>query len=1066
MKKKIKILVLLLTIGLQSYGQSQKVSGTVTDDAGLTLPGATVIVVGTKTSSITDMEGKYVINAKAGDKLNFSYVGFKDQILTVGKGLVVNAKMENDSKTLDEVIVVGYSTQKKTTVTGAVAQTTGETLKRQGSVVSIKDALQGALAGVTVLPSNGLPGGGNGQDGAFSKATDILIRGKNTWNNSSPLILVDGVERNIDDIDINEVETISVLKDASATAVYGMKGGNGVILITSRRGNVGKAKLSFEFNQTFEGLSKYSENVGTLAGFEARNYAILNEVDVLPNNWNSYLSGSELQHYRDQDLPYAFADINWRDQMVKDFASSQRFNVNVSGGNNFVKYFNSISYNHQGDIFKITDVGQGYNPQFSYDRFNFRTNLDFNITKTTQFIVGMSGVYGKQQRSGAGTTSAFTAISGHTPNTPILQYEDGVYGYDNTGITIVATNLFADLNLSGTEVDNRTEINTDYTFIQKLDIITKGLNVKGKLAWDNYFSTRGRAVNGTGYTSKFIDPKFYLAGGSYNYQTKTYELNGVPLSTVDMINAGFATYRYPATTTNGFTSVEQPVSFDNEVVDARNNATRTNLYYEASLNYNRKFGNHTVTGLALFSRQIVNSGSDWPQKREDWVGRVTYDYNSKYLLEVNGAYNGSEKFGPGYKFDFFPSISPGWVISKESFIKNHAKFIDFLKLRYSFGVVGNDRIDGQQWGYITTWQQGGIFTDDADKANFGINNVPSYLKYYEGIPGNPELRWEKAEKQNIGLDFEFLKRSITGTIDVFKEHRYDMLIAGSDRTIPVIYGQTPPAANLGIVDSHGLEIEAFYQKSYENGFNFKIGGNYTRAENKIIQKEDAELKPTYQQQAGFPIGQIRLTQQTGFINSYDDLYNGVNGNGSNVQVLPGDFRMMDYNANGVIDPDDAAPYGYPQYPLNTYTAQLNLGYKGWSFNVMFYGTQNVTREVTYSSFFSQSSLIQPHYINDTWTPQYNNANPSYPALSFTKNSSSGTYNFYDGSLLRLKSAEIAYTLPKNWSKSFAASKTRLYINGNNLFLWTDMPADGEGGKLESRQYPLKRTVTIGANIQF
>ena len=1062
MKKKFKILVLLLIIGLQTYGQVQKISGSVTDDTGQTLPGTTVVVVGTKMSSITDSAGKYSISAAIGSQLKFTFTGFLDQTKTVGKNLVINIKMASDSKVLDEVVVVGYSTQKKSSVTAAITQITGETLTKQGTVVSIKDALQGAIAGVTVLINNGLPGGGSGQDASRTSATEILIRGKNTWNNAGPLILVDGVERNIDDIDVNEVETISVLKDASATAVYGMKGGNGVILITSKRGKVGKAKISVEFNQSFEGLSKYSQNVGTIAGFEARNYAILNEVDVLPNNWNFYTPESVLQHYRDQDLPYAYPDVNWRDLMVKDFASSQRANLNVSGGNNFVKYFGSLSYLHQGDIFKTADIGQGYNPEFSYDRFNFRTNLDFNITKSTQFIIGMSGVYGKQTRSGAGTTSAFSAISGHAPETPVVVYEDGVYGY-NPIYTIVAENLYADLNLSGTNVDNRTEINTDYTFIQKLDFITKGLNIKGKVAWDNYFGTEGREVNGGGFNSKYIEPSFYLKGGSYNYATKTYEFNGVPISTVQMVAAGYVRYTQ-LETSNGFSWVEGPNSFDNETVNG--GASRTNLYYEGSLNYNRKFGNHNLTGLALFSRQIVNSGSNWPQKREDWVSRVAYDYNSKYLGEINAAYNGSEKFGPGYKFDFFPSVSLGWIISKESFIKKHAKFISNLKMRYSFGIVGNDRIEGEQWGYITTWQQGGVFSDDADRPRFGLAPQDSQLKYYEGTPGNPDLRWEKAEKQNIAVEFGFFKNAITGSVDVFKEHRYDMLISGSDRTIPVIYGQKPPAGNLGMVDSKGFEIEAYYQKTYENGFNFKVGGTFNRAENKILSKEDAELKPFYQQAAGYPINQIRVTQQSGFINSYDDLYNGANGNASNVQVLPGDFRMIDYNGNGVIDPDDSAPYGYPVYPLNNYTAVVNVGYKGWSLSVNFYGTSNVTRQVAYSSFFSGSSLIQPHYINDTWTPEYNNPNPKFPALTYTKTGGSGTYDYYDASLLRLRTAEISYTLPKKWSKAFASTKTRLYANGNNLFLWTDMPADGEGRNLESRAYPLKRTVTMGANIQF
>ncbi len=1068
MKKKLKILVLLLTIGLQTYGQTSKVTGTVTDDTGQSLPGVTVVVAGAKLGAITESNGKYVINAKQGDQLRFSFVGMKDVVQTVGKNLVVNVKMTSDSKTLEEVIVVGYSTQKKSTVTGAVTQTSGEKLKRQGNITSVTDALQGAMPGVTVLPTSGMPGGSSPDAGNNSSASSILIRGKNTWNNSSPLILVDGVERNMNDININEIATISVLKDASATAVYGMKGGNGVILITTQRGNVGKAKLSVEFNQSYESLSKYPENASTLDGFTARNYAIINEVDVRPDAWNFYLPQSVLQHYRDKDLPFAYPDNNWRDVMVKDYVTSQNANLKVQGGNKFVKYFGSVSFLHQGDIMKTEDIGQGYDPSFSYDRFNFRSNLDFNITKTTQFNVGLSGVYGKQQRSGAGTTSVFTALSGHAPDTPVIRYEDGVFGSSDL-YTIVGGNEYANINLSGTNVDNRTELNSDFTLIQKLDVITKGLNFKGRFAFDTYYSTSGREVNPGGFVSKYIRPDFYLQGGSYDYQNQTYQLNGVPLSTADMISAGYAVYNYPTGATNGFTWVPSPDSFDNEEVSG--NASRLNTYYEASLNYNRSFGKHTVTGLALFSRQIINSGSNWPLKREDWVSRVVYDYSNKYFTEVNATYNGSEKFGPGYKFDLFPSVSVGWNVAKEKFINEHAKVISNLKLKYSFGIVGNDRIDGEQWGYITTWNQGSQFVPNNQNTNnnnaFGLTNLPSYLKYNEGTPGNPLLRWEKAEKQNFGVEFGFFQNALTGSFDYFTEYRYDMLVSGGDRTIPNIYGQKAPAANVGIVDSDGFEIELSYTKSFESGFNFTVGGNYTRAENTIVYKEDAELKPFYQKQAGYPIGQNRVTQQTGFIQSYDDLYNGANSINNNNDVLPGDFRMMDYNANGVIDPDDAAPYGHPVYPLNTFGANFNLGYKGWSLTANFYGTQNTTRQVTYATFFSNSSLIQPFLIGDTWVPEYGNDNPTAPHLTLQKAGGLGTYNYYDGALVRLRSAELAYTLPKKWSKAFASSQTRLYVSGNNLFLWTDLPADGEGSNdITARNYPLKKTVTIGASIQF
>lgn len=1070
MKEKFKILVLFLVIGLQTYGQTKKISGTVTDDTGQSLPGTSVLVIGTKQGAVTDIAGKYVINAEPGAKLKFSFVGFQDEIRTVGKESVINIKMGSDSKKLEEVIVVGYSTQKKSTVVGAVAQTTGEALKRQGNISNITDALQGAMAGVTVLPSSGIPGGALNNDGGNYKATDILIRGKATWNNTAPLILVDGIERTMNDIEINEVATISVLKDASATAVYGMKGGNGVILITSKRGNSGKAKLTVEYNQSFEDISKYSENVDAYNGILARNRAIINEVDVTGQTaWSFYKPDYILDHYLKNDLPYAYASPDWRGLTMKDYGTSNRLNLNVSGGNKLVKYFGSLSYNHVGDIFDSQDLGQGFNPEFAYDRFNFRTNLDFNVTSTTLLTVNLAGIYGIQKRNGANPVTFFSSVFGHTPESPIVQYEDGVWGFSKAGYVETGANIVATSNLSGTNVDNRTELNSDYTLNQKLDVVTKGLSVKAKLAFDNYFTTEGREISNPGILYKYIAPLFYEQGGSYNYVTKTYELNGVPITNQEMVRLNYAEYQYPTNVSDGFEWVVEPYDFPTEkITSASANKSVTTLYYEGSLNYARKFGNHAVSGLALFSRQQVEYGSGWPQKREDWVGRVTYDYSDRYFAEVNGAYNGSEKFGPGYKFDFFPSIAVGWNIANEKFVKEHAKFINNLKFRYSFGMVGNDRVNNVQWGYITTWNNGGPWINDKDYGTFALDRgLPSYLKYAEGSPGNENLRWEKSEKQNFGLDFGFLQNSITGTIDVYKEHRYDILLSGAERSIPVFLGQKPPTANLGIVDSHGFEIQASYQKTFENGFNFLVGGSYARAENEIIEKEDAALLPFYQKQAGYPIGQTRAQQQTGFINSFDDLYTGVNSIDNTASILPGDFRLMDYDGNGSINDNDAAPYGYPVYPLNTYTANFSLGYKGLSFTMLFYGTNEVTRGDGYGLFNEKGPTIQPFYIKDTWTPEYGNPNPTYPQLNFSRpGTKSGTYDLMDGSLVRLRSAELAYTLPKSWSKAFAASNTRLYISGNNLYVWTDMRSDGEGSNKEGRNYPLKRSLTIGANIQF
>ena len=624
MNQKLKILVLLLILGsFAAFGQSKSITGTVTDDQGQTMPGVTVILVGTSQGTVTDIDGNYQILAEPGSELKFSFIGYREQIIKVGTQPVINVNMAPDTEAIEEVVIVGYGTQKKETVVGAITQTTSDELKKQGNVTNISDALTGAMPGVIVMTQTGVPGGGG--DGQYN-ATDILIRGKSTWNNSSPLILVDGIERDMNEIDINEVENVSVLKDASATAVFGMKGGNGVILITTKRGKAGKPKLTFEANKTFENISKYPEILGSYEGIVARNRAIINEATVNPISWGDFVPDSELAYYQSGELPYAFADNNWSDQMLKDFASSHRFNMNVSGGTKFVKYFGSLSYNHTGDILSTEDVGQGYNPEFSYDRFNFRTNLDFSITKTTEFTANISGYYGVQHKSGGNYHNLWYGLYRHAPDWPIVQYEDGVYGDSQEIYERVGFNEYVGIMFSGYSRANKTEVNSDFALKQDLDFVTKGLKFKAKLAYDNYFATNGPNISDDGVLTKTIDKNFYLDGGYYNQQTGQYEMDG---QAVDMVGEGYVIYDYPDGGTDGFEWVEAPLGYGTEGVNA--GASQRKTYYEASLNYARKFGVHDITALALFSRQKSESGSGWPRKREDWVSRVTYNYDLRYF---------------------------------------------------------------------------------------------------------------------------------------------------------------------------------------------------------------------------------------------------------------------------------------------------------------------------------------------------------------------------------------------------------------------------------------------------
>lgn len=1044
--QKLKLLVFLLLLGSQVvFAQLKTITGNVSDESNEPLPGVTVVVQGTTNGTVTDLDGNYSIKAKDTDLLVFSFIGLESQTIPIAGKTQINAILRSSDKKIEEVVIVGYGVQKKQSVVGAITQTDGDDLKKRGNVSNLTDALSGAMPGVTVLTSTGIPGGGGTSDDDPYAASKILIRGQSTWNDSSPLILVDGVERSMSDIDVNEVQNISVLKDASATAVFGVKGGNGVILITTKRGAQGKPKLNIEANITMKQVSKIPEVLSAYPSLQAANYAILNEVAVSPNSWGFYTPDDQLANYKSGAYPDAYPDNSWTDIMLKKWAISSRVNMNVSGGTEFVKYFGSLSYTHDGDIMNTKDVGQGYNPAYKYDRYNFRTNLDFKLTKTTQFSVNLSGYYGRQQKSGGNNNNLWYGVYSKPATHPVLQYEDGTYGQ---GIYFerFGSNEFTELNFNGYDVENRAEVNSDFKLTQNLDFITKGLKVSGTLAYDNDFKTNGSNLNDEGIISKYVRPEYYTTPGA-NIED-------------------FTTWYYPVsytTSTTGFDYYKSPITYSTETInDKMAEATKRNLYYQFSLNYARAFGKHDVSALALFSREQTNIGSGWPEKREDWVGRVTYNFDTRYFFEANGAYNGSEKFGPGQKFDFFPSIAIGWSLANEKFFKEVAPFVNTLKFRYSNGSVGNDKVTGVgQWPYATIWNA------TTNHWQFGAPDLVNGSNYYtEGTPGNPNIRWETAHKQNLGLELGLWQNLFSFNIDLFKEHRYDMLVAAAQRTVPDFIGQTPSAANIGVVDSHGLEFEAKFSKSTEKGLHYWASMNWTFAKDKVKYKEDPEGLPFYQKQQGYQIGQTKTMVESGIINSWDEIYTGVVGLSNNNTLLPGDYRLIDYNSDGVIDGDDGIPYGYTNNPQHTYGFALGADYKGVSLVLNFYGVYNTTINYSYAEFSFNAPNTYQESLDNTWLPEYGNDDPTWRALTFLRSASNGSYNSRDGSFLRLKTAELGYTLPKKWLAGLGVSNLRVYANGNNLFFWSNLPVDIEGQNFNVKNYPNTKQINFGVNITF
>lgn len=1050
------------------FAQQEMISGKVSDENGQSLPGVNVLIEGTNTGTITNSQGEFSILAEVGQNLVFRFIGMETKVMEIRDiNAILDVTLSTETTYLEEAIVVGYGVQKRQSIVGSIGVTQADDIKAQGNVTNMTDALTGMIPGVSVLSVSGMPGGDMQSGQKIYTPSEILIRGKTTWNDASPLILVDGIERSMNEIDISEVESISVLKDASATAVFGVKGGNGVILVTTKRGEAGKATFNVEAETSYETHSKRIQTAGIPESAIARNYALERVRRLDDGIFNEYyLSDQEIEYYRNRTYPYAYQNLDWNDVMLKDdFAKSQRVNVTTSGGTERVRYFTSASYSHVGDLLNSQDLGQGYMPSYSYDRLNVRSNLDFEVTKTTTLRANFSAMHGVRQ--GPRTTSQegiFSGLTHNAGNVPILIYEDGMYGAPDGRTS--QNNPFFELNYSGMETYPRSMVNMDYTINQELDFITEGLSLAGKLAYDNTFRNNGWSIRDRGYTRKTIDKEFYLSGGYYDEATQTYMLNDEP---ADMGLWTF--YDEPITGNHGFGWTQLPLEYNPESVRV-NNSERT-LYYELKLDYSRSFNFHNVGAMAMFSRREYERGSDWPGKREDWVGRVTYNYSGRYLFEMNAAYNGSEKFGPNYRFDLFPSVAAGWMLTEERFIKDNLEWLNRFKVRYSYGVVGNDRVNtGSTWPYLTIWDTYGFRR--LEEAYYGWpNTYEEYIRYNEGAPGNPDLRWEKATKQNLGFDIGIFRNKLSLTVDLFKEYRTDMLLGSNVRqnTVPPVFGKTVPPANVGEAKSRGAEIEISYRNSFRNVFDYYITSFWSEARSEVVYRESTELTPAHQRPEGKPVGQTQSGIGTGFMESWDDVYSATGAAAENhyEQNMPGDMIMLDFNSDGAYNgTDDNVPYGYPTYPQNNYSIAGGVKYQGFDFSFRFVGAYNATRRIN-DQIFRNNNLFVPQFILDeTWSPEYNNAAPTYPALSADAKTylMKGTFREFDGSFFRLQSTQLSYSLPKRWISPLEIDKVTLYVNGRNLFLWTQMPNDGVGLEGDAKNYPTKRQINLGLNIQF
>ena len=1065
--------------------QAKAIKGNIVDENGEPVIGATIMVVGGSTpqGTVSDFDGNFKINAKPGQKLKITYIGYDDMIVAAKDGMQVKLKVAAGVE-LQGIEVVAYGVQKKVTVTGAISSVKSEDLVRT-SVGSVNNVLGGQLSGVTTVQYSGEPG---------SDAAEIFVRGKATWGDSAPLIQVDGVERSMADIDPNEIESVTVLKDASATAVFGVRGANGVVLITTKRGAEGKAKISVSTSWTALSPTKMVEQASSYeyANFynqmsyndylQRANVAVANgtygSVDayMAENAFAPSFSDAIIQKFKDGSDPIRFPNTRWADYIMKDITLQQQHNLNISGGTDRVKYFISAGYYSQDGLFKEFD--RGYNYGYQYQRFNYRGNLDLKATKTTTLSFNVAGNVNDADKpyTGQGSGGMIKNIYYATPfSSPGIV--DGKMVYCTTDYT-------DGLNLpflggsgmayygNGFMQTNVNKLQMDLVLDQKLDFITKGLSAKIKGSYNSAFTVNKQGNCGV---------------ATYNPLVQ-YDEAGKVILNPD--GTPYIVYRQNGNDTDPSYGYSQGKSRD--------------WYLEGSVNYSRTFGKHTVNGLLLYnqSKQYYYSRDSYPDVPRSYVGlvgRVTYDYANKYLAEFNVGYNGSENFAPGRRFGTFPAGSIGWIASEEKFWKPISKVVSFFKLRASWGLVGNDKtIDAIRFMYLAdpyiTGSYGLItncLSNSLDTYGYLFGNAQSgtvsgtsgIAGAYESAKNNPDISWEKAFKQDYGFDINFFDDKIRATFDYYREHRTDILVR--DFTVPSTIGFTMPYTNAGETKSWGWEVSLSYNDKIGKDFRFWSKLNLSYNQNEIIEMKETPQKNEYMLSRGHRIGARSMYQFWKYYEGeqtkaeYEQTFGTPFPTQLVANLQPGDCVYVDLDQDGKIDQNDMTrDNGFTDDP--EYMAGLTFGFswKRLTFNAQFTGAWNVSRYITdvfRQPFFCSSNTTQggllSYHVNDTWTPGSNeDPNALYPRATWSnavQNYAGSDLWEKDAKYLRLKTISLSYDFINPAFKKIGMTKCEVTLSGYNLFTLTPYEwGDPETRASNSPSYPLQRTYTVSLNVGF
>ncbi|MGI6073581.1 MAG: SusC/RagA family TonB-linked outer membrane protein [Fermentimonas sp.] len=1025
MKNMMKnFLVILLIIGnvIFVHAQTQRqVTGRVMDGQGELLIGVNVVEEGTTNGTVTDVNGTYTLRVTSQNPvLKFSYIGFKDALVEVGNRGIVDVSMQEDVEALDEVVVVGFGSQKKASVVGSISNVDPSNLSITPTR-SLSNNLAGMVSGVIAVQRSGNPWFNN---------SDFWIRGISTFTgNANPLVLVDGIERSLHDIDPEEIESFSVLKDAAASAVYGVRGANGVIMINTKRGKIGKPQVDFKIERAYTSPVKLLDYVGSVKYLE-----LINEMYV-DDGRAPFKTEAELLNYANQTDPELYPDVKWWDVIAKDYADNTKANVSINGGSDILRYALVVGYYGENGILR-RDTSKDWDSSLKVHRYTVRSNVDVNVTPTTMLRVNLGGFLQTKNAPPGNDESNFGIFYQAMRIPPYVH--PPVYADGKIPRVFAKENPWAWSTQRGFEKMNNSKIEALTAIEQKLDFITPGLSAKLSFAFDKF---SGNSV----VRSK--NPDYYTPATARDASGKL------------------------------ITSVSSP---GQQFLGHGNSAVwgDQSIYLEGMLSYSRMFNDvHDINSMLLYNQKEFDRGDAWPYRTQGFAGRFSYTYDRRYVGEFNFGYNGSENFAPGKRFGFFPAVALGWVVSEEQFMEPFRHVFSNLKVRGSWGEAGNSILGRNMWdrrfSYITRIDPRGEYTWGTEENTYRLGRA-------EGDVGVSNLTWETVAKSNIGLEVGLLNNSINYTVDFFKERRRDIFmertnVPGSAGFIKNVW------ANYGKVNNQGVDMSLTVNKQINQDWFVSGLANYTYARSKVIEMDEPASKVgTYRAATGHPVGQLFGLVAEGLFTEDDFDENGVlkpdipAQNFSDMSKLrPGDIKYRDMNGDGEITALDETAIGGTRIPEIVYGFGANIRYRSVDFGFFMQGTANTYQILGGETWLPASVLGAGSIfsnIDDRWTVDNPSQNVFWPRMGEAQsenNNQRSTWWLRDMSFLRLKNIELGYTFPRDWTSQVGVKSARLFVRGSNLLTFSKFKLwDPELETTDGLKYPIMKSVSVGLNINF